>query len=140
MPSTPELGDDLVAAIGGPKPDSAVKPRADQRAIGAKRHGIDVAAMPFQDFRAAIGKIPKPSRPIPGGGGKVFAPRGKGGDLARMAFQDLCRFSAKPRRPKRDAPALTSTRDAPIGQKRQCIDAAAMPTRDGACLSGARIP
>jgi hypothetical protein len=57
-----------------------------------------------------------------------------------MAFQNLCRFSAKPRRPKRDAPALTSTRDAPIGQKRQCIDAAAMPTRYRPRLPRLRIP
>ena len=96
--------------------------------------------MPFQDLRAAISKIPKSDRTIPGGGGKVFAPRGKGGDLSRMPFQNLCRFSAKPRRPKCDAPALTSTCDAPIGQKRQCIDAAAMPARYSPRLSGARIP
>ena len=66
--------------------------------------------------------------------------RGKPGDLPAMAFQDLGGRRPKPRCPKRDAPAFAGAGNAPIWQKGQRIDAAAMPARHCACLARACVP
>ena len=134
------FGDDLVAAIGGPKADGAVEASTHQRAIGAEGNRVYIAAMAFQDLRAAIGKVPQAHRAIPGSRGQKPAACGKCGDLPHMPFQNLRRRRAKPRRPKRDAPTFPGAGHAPIGQKGECIDAAAMPARHRACLPGACIP